>query len=72
MRLSHLALSALALACFASPALAGTLTDATFHSNALNADLPVNIYRPDGEPPENGWPVLYLSLIHISEPTRPY
>lgn len=64
MRLHHLALSALALACFASPALAGTLTDATFHSNALNADLPVNIYRPDGEPPENGWPVLYLLHGH--------
>lgn len=35
-------------------ALAGQIEDATFHSAALNAPLPVNIYRPDGTPPENG------------------
>ncbi|MFN6986505.1 MAG: esterase family protein, partial [Rhizobium oryzihabitans] len=35
-------------------AFAGHIQDATFHSAALNAPLPVNIYRPEGPPPENG------------------
>ena len=52
MQLHTLALSALVLAFHALPAFSGTLTDATFHSNPLNANLPVNIYRPDGEPPQ--------------------
>nr|CAD7024064.1 esterase/lipase [Rhizobium sp. P007] len=45
-------------------AFAGHIQDATFHSAALNAPLPVNIYRPEGPPPENGWPVLYLLHGH--------
>ena len=64
MQLHTLALSALAIAFHALPAFSGTLTAAAFHINALNANLPVNIYRPDGEPPENGWPVLYLLHGH--------
>ena len=57
-------LAALCLVFFSSPVLAGQIEDATFHSAALNAPLPVNIYRPDGTPPENGWPVLYLLHGH--------
>ena len=34
------------------------------------ADHPINIYHPEGEYLKGL--VLYLSLIHISEPTRPY
>ena len=59
-----LALSVMAFLSTASASIAGTLADATFHSKALNADLPVNIYRPDGDPPDNGWPVIYLLHGH--------
>ena len=62
MHLRNLALSYLFLSC--TPSFAGQIEDATFHSAALNAPLPVNIYRPDGAPPENGWPVLYLLHGH--------
>lgn len=62
MHLRNLALSYLFLSC--APSFAGQIEDATFHSAALNAPLPVNIYRPDGAPPENGWPVLYLLHGH--------
>nr|MDX8318084.1 alpha/beta hydrolase family protein [Agrobacterium sp. rho-8.1] len=64
MRAVMLALSIIAVVSAASTSIAGTLADATFHSKALNADLPVNIYRPDGDPPENGWPVIYLLHGH--------
>ena len=57
------AIAALVLAP-ATTVSAGTITDATFHSNALDAPLGVNIYRPDGEPPQGGWPVLYLLHGH--------
>ncbi|MCZ7938465.1 alpha/beta hydrolase [Agrobacterium salinitolerans] len=57
-------LAASFLLLFGNSALAGQIEDATFHSAALNAPLPVNIYRPDGVPPENGWPVLYLLHGH--------
>lgn len=52
MHFHILATAILAVILTSAPALSGTLSDATFHSNALNSDLPVNIYRPDGEPPE--------------------
>ncbi len=45
MRLGNLALSYLFLYC--TPSFAGQIEDATFHIAALNAPLPVNIYRPD-------------------------
>lgn len=51
----------LAVPCLA---LAGELRDATFKSAALNADLDVNVYIPDGRPPLEGWPVLYLLHGH--------
>lgn len=57
-------LAALCLFLSCNAALAGQIEDTTFHSPALNAPLPVNIYRPDGAPPENGWPVLYLLHGH--------
>ncbi|PZP44847.1 MAG: esterase family protein, partial [Agrobacterium fabrum] len=57
-------LAAFCLFITCTPAFAGQIEDATFHSAALNAPLPVNIYRPDGAPPENGWPVLYLLHGH--------
>lgn len=45
-------------------AFAGTIKDATFRSDALDQVLPVNIYIPDGTPPKEGWPVLYLLHGH--------
>ncbi|MDQ0321850.1 enterochelin esterase family protein [Pararhizobium capsulatum DSM 1112] len=47
-----------------SLSLAGELRDATFKSAALDADLKVNVYIPDGRPPLEGWPVLYLLHGH--------
>lgn len=47
-----------------SLAFSGELHDATFKSAALNADLKVNVYIPDGRPPLEGWPVLYLLHGH--------
>lgn len=64
MRVKIIATSLLAFVLMAGGSIAGTLADATFHSKALNADLPVNIYRPDGAPPDNGWPVIYLLHGH--------
>ncbi|MES5097729.1 alpha/beta hydrolase family protein [Agrobacterium sp. BA1120] len=64
MRAKIIATSLLLFVLTAGGGVAGSLKDATFHSNALNADLAVNIYRPDGDPPENGWPVLYLLHGH--------
>jgi enterochelin esterase family protein len=62
MTQKNLATLCLLLSC--ESAFAGQIEDATFSSKALGADLSVNIYRPDGEPPENGWPVLYLLHGH--------
>ncbi|MGI2033336.1 alpha/beta hydrolase [Rhizobium panacihumi] len=45
-------------------AQAGTISDASFHSNALNDKLAVNVYMPDGQAPQGGWPVLYLLHGH--------
>lgn len=41
-------------------AQASTLEETTIASGALDRPLPVAIYRPDGAPPQAGWPVLYL------------
>jgi enterochelin esterase family protein len=62
MTRKNLATLCLLLSC--GSAFAGQIEDATFSSKALDADLSVNIYQPDGEPPENGWPVLYLLHGH--------
>ncbi len=57
-------LARLCLFLASGPAFAGQIEDATFKSKALGSDLSVNIYRPDGDPPDNGWPVLYLLHGH--------
>lgn len=57
-------LATLCLFLSSGSAFAGQIEDATFSSKALGGDLSVNIYLPDGEPPENGWPVLYLLHGH--------
>jgi S-formylglutathione hydrolase FrmB len=57
-------LATLCLFLSSGSAFAGQIEDATFTSKALGGDLSVNIYRPNGEPPENGWPVLYLLHGH--------
>ncbi|MCX8999893.1 esterase family protein [Rhizobiaceae bacterium BDR2-2] len=49
---------------WADGADAGTLTELAVRSNALDADLPVIVYQPDGPPPADGWPVLYLLHGH--------
>jgi enterochelin esterase family protein len=41
-------------------AFAGVVKDMTVESPALGRPLAVSIYRPDGEAPATGWPVLYL------------
>ncbi len=64
MPLSKIALSVLAVIGMTMSAKAGTISDASFHSKALNAQLPVNVYKPDGEAPQGGWPVLYLLHGH--------
>jgi S-formylglutathione hydrolase FrmB len=61
--LSKLGLSAIAI-LVAAAAHAGTISNASFHSNVLDAELPVNVYTPDGEAPVGGWPVLYLLHGH--------
>jgi S-formylglutathione hydrolase FrmB len=48
---------------FAAPpvaARASTLEEIAVPSAALGRPLSVSIYRPDGPPPSDGWPVLYL------------
>lgn len=62
--LSKLVLSAIVSAGIAASAHAGSIADASFHSNALDAEFPINVYKPDGEVPEGGWPVLYLLHGH--------
>jgi S-formylglutathione hydrolase FrmB len=62
--LSKLALPVVAIIGLATSAYAGTISDASFRSGALDAELPVNVYKPDGEAPQGGWPVLYLLHGH--------
>ena len=44
----------------ATPAPAGTIDTLAVPSIALERSIPVTVYRPDGPPPDGGWPVLYL------------
>lgn len=57
-------LATIVIAFATSTATAGTLADGTIRSAALDADLPAIVYQPDGTPPANGWPVLYLLHGH--------
>ncbi|TWF47405.1 alpha/beta hydrolase [Neorhizobium alkalisoli] len=43
---------------------AGSISNNSFQSPALNGPLAVNIYKPDGNAPQGGWPVLYLLHGH--------
>lgn len=42
------------------PALAGRVKEFHFWSEALKGDQMAEVYLPDGDAPEQGWPVLYL------------
>ncbi|GLQ08532.1 esterase [Devosia yakushimensis] len=42
------------------PALAGTLESQSFPSPGMGGTIKALIYRPDGNPPPSGWPVIYL------------
>lgn len=53
-----------AISILAPLANAGTIEDGTFKSRALGTDMPALVYRPDGSPPDGGWPVLYLLHGH--------
>ena len=51
----------------------GTVAKRWYDSPGLGMDRRITIYTPAGyESGNEKYPVLYLSLIHISEPTRPY
>ncbi len=50
----------LALATWATSAMAGTLRDFSYSSASLAQNQVAQVYLPDGAPPEGGWPVLYL------------
>lgn len=42
------------------PVQASTIVAETYTLPSMADPMPLNIYRPDGEPPAGGWPVLYL------------
>lgn len=50
----------LAVLVVASGAAAGTTRSFRFASPALGRDQTAQVYLPSGEPPDEGWPVLYL------------
>ena len=62
--MTRIGLTLLSLLCalpvashFANPLEAGTIETASIASPVLDSDIPVSVYRPDGDGP---WPVLYL------------
>ncbi|MDB5589378.1 MAG: esterase/lipase [Devosia sp.] len=42
------------------PASASTIVAQSYALPAMAAPMAVNVYRPDGNPPPQGWPVVYL------------
>jgi len=56
-------LAAALLLTLATP-LRAELRPETFTSPALHRDISANVYVPSGDPPPNGWPVLYLLHGH--------
>nr|WP_035485409.1 alpha/beta hydrolase family protein [Geminicoccus roseus] len=58
------ATAAATLCLLADLAQAGELAPRSFASTALGEQIPAIIYTPDGQPPEEGWPVLYLLHGH--------
>ena len=50
----------------------GTLLNTAASRNAVNPDQVTQLLKDKVGLDETGRPVVYLSLIHISEPTRPY
>lgn len=53
-------LAALSLALLVPAAEASTIVAESYVLPSMAQQMAVNIYRPDGEPPAEGWPVLYL------------
>ncbi len=60
MTLRVIAVALAALMMIASAAQAGTLRIFGFRSAALGSQQAALVYIPPGEPPDDGWPVLYL------------
>ncbi|WP_244465889.1 alpha/beta hydrolase [Devosia soli] len=44
----------------ASAAQASTIVTKSYNLGSMAQPMAVNVYRPDGTPPEEGWPALYL------------
>lgn len=53
-------LAGLVFALLMVPAQASTIVAESYDLPAMAAPMAVNIYRPDGDPPPEGWPVVYL------------
>lgn len=53
-------LIAVALVLLSHPAVAGTIVAQSYAMPSMAQPMAVNIYKPDGAPPQGGWPVVYL------------